>query len=400
MSIDDTHIITSECVSRGHPDKIADQISDSILDKYLESDPNSKVACETLISPDLVVVAGEVTSSAEVSFEPIIKKVLKEIGYNKDCGFDINNYKIISNINAQSSEINYAVTHGTQSEVLGAGDQGLMFGYATNETPSFMPIPIFLARAIIDLLDTARVSGTLPFLRPDAKTQVSLVRDSSGKTLGVDTIVVSTQHDKGISLYDVRVKVREFVADSLMASLPNNLAGLLLGAKYIINPAGSWTIGGPAADTGLTGRKIVVDNYGADCEIGGGAFSGKDPSKVDRSAAYAARYLAKNIVASKVADKAKVHLAYVIGEPYPVCLTVDTMGTSNISITDYELSHAVSEMFPMNPEHIINSLSLANPIYFVTARDGHFGISPYRHNGTSFYSWEETSDADRLAQLL
>jgi S-adenosylmethionine synthetase len=400
MSINDTRIITSECVSRGHPDKIADQISDAILDKHLEADPNAKVACETLISPNLIVVAGEVTSSAEVIIEPIIKNVLKDIGYNKECGFDVDTCKIILNINAQSKEINHAVTQGLDDVVLGAGDQGLMFGCATSETPSFMPVPIFLARSITDHLDAARVSGSLPFLRPDAKSQVSLVKSSEGKALGVDTIVVSTQHSESISVYDVRTKVREYIADTLSASIPGNLSGLLANAKYMINPAGAWTIGGPAADTGLTGRKIVVDNYGADCEIGGGAFSGKDPSKVDRSAAYAARYLAKNIVASKIADKAKVHLAYVIGEPYPVSMSIDTMGTSKLKVSDYELSMIISEMFPMSLENIIKSFSLASPIYLPTARDGHFGVSPYRHKGISFYTWEETSDADRMAQLL
>jgi|TARA_R110001583_G_scaffold16234_3_gene66079 S-adenosylmethionine synthetase len=385
---------TSECVSPGHPDKLADQISDAMLDAYLEQDSYSKVACETLISPGKVIVAGEVTSDASFDEDEVILRAIYEAGY------DSSKYEVIKNINTQSLEISSAVTGGGKSSVIGAGDQGMMFGYATNETPTFMPSAIFLSRSIIDSLVLSRTDESLDFLRPDSKSQVTM-RYVGDKPIEIDTILISTQHSGSIGLDELRGSILLNIVKKTIDSCPNDISSLYTkNTKVIINPAGIWTIGGPDADVGLTGRKIVVDNYGADCPIGGGAFSGKDPTKVDRSAAYASRYIAKSLVCGGVARKARVQVSYAIGIENPVSVTVDTFGTSTTGLTDNEISEAIAAICPLSVGDIIDKFQLRNPIYRVTARDGHFGINPYRLNGISYYTWEETSDSDDIQSLI
>jgi len=389
-----TFLWTSECVSPGHPDKLADQISDSILDEYLKIDPFSKVACETLISPGVVVIAGEVSSDAVFDEEEIALNVIESAGYNSS------KYRVIKNINQQSSQINSAVTGGDNSAVLGAGDQGMMFGYATNETPTYMPSAMFLSRSIIDCLVSARQSSALDFLRPDSKSQVTM-QYFGGIPVGIDTILVSTQHDSSVGIEKLRSKIKSDIIDQAMDSCPGYVTSLYnADTKVIINPAGIWTVGGPDADVGLTGRKIVVDNYGSDCPIGGGAFSGKDPTKVDRSAAYASRYIAKNLVAGGAAERVRVQVSYAIGMKDPVSVTVDTFGTSKLNIGDFELSNVIQTLCPLSVGDIIDKFQLRNPIYKVTARDGHFGVNPYRVGGISHYTWEETSDSYNIKSLL
>ncbi len=393
------YLWTSECVGAGHPDKVADQISDAVLDAYLAEDRNSKVACETMIAPGLIVVAGEVNSRLRhLDVERLAKDVVSDIGYNSRNGFDVDSCKVINAIGSQSNQINNAVENdGSDS---GAGDQGMMFGYATNETDSLMPTSIELSRQITNFFDLARTKEGVTMLEPDFKTQVTLRCSNEGSPISVDAVVISSQHKAGYQLIEVREMLRSLLRNCV-AGMPNKLSSLFTDStRYLLNPSGLWTLGGPAADTGLTGRKIVVDNYGSDCQIGGGAFSGKDPSKVDRSAAYAARYIAKNIVASGVSDKVKIQLSYAIGVSEAVSFRVDTMGTSNVEYTDHQIESMISEVFKTTPANIIDKLQLRNPVYRNTAASGHFGVSPYRHDNISYYTWEELSEVEELKKMF
>ena len=373
------YLFTSESVTEGHPDKIADQISDSILDACLEQDPYSRVACETLTCTGLVVIAGEITTKAYVDFQSLVRGVVASIGYdNALYGFDSNTCAVISSINKQSGDIAMGVDTG------GAGDQGMMFGYATNETPELMPTPISLAQKLCQRLSQVRKSGLLPYLRPDGKSQVTVEYDENMKPVRVDAVVISTQHAETVSNDDLRAGIQKHV---IQAVIPPQL--LDEDTKYHINPTGRFVIGGPMGDTGLTGRKIIVDTYGGMGRHGGGAFSGKDPTKVDRSAAYMARYIAKNVVAGGLSDKCEVQLAYAIGVADPVSVLVETFGTEKVDpsvIPDIIRSH-----FKLTPRGIIESLNLRRPIYKKTAAYGHFGRTD------PDFTWEATDKAAKLA---
>jgi S-adenosylmethionine synthetase len=374
----DRFLFTSESVTEGHPDKIADQISDAILDACLEQDPLSRVACETLTCTGLVVVAGEITTQAYVDFQTLVRETVREIGYDDALkGFDCNTCGVISTINRQSPDIAQGVDTG------GAGDQGMMFGYATNETPELMPTPISLAHRLAEKLTEVRKNGKLPYLRPDGKSQVTVEYDSNYRPVRVDAVVISTQHAEDVSNEQLRKEILEQV---IKAVIPAEL--LDAKTKYHINPTGRFVIGGPMGDTGLTGRKIIVDTYGGMGRHGGGAFSGKDPTKVDRSAAYMARYVAKNIVAAGLADRCEVQLAYAIGVAEPVSVRIDTFGTGTVS--EQRLIELVRENFQLTPKGIIESLNLRRPIFKKTAAYGHFG-----RTGESF-TWEATDKAAAL----
>ena len=351
---------TSESVSAGHPDKVADQISDAILDAYLKLDPLSKVACECLITTNILVIAGGVTSHAKIDPVEIAKTVLKDIGYDNDAvGFNCHKAIILNVIHTQSSEIFNSVVDG------GAGDQGIMFGHACRDTKELMPLAIILAHKIVKKLHELRKDKTLPWLRPDAKSQVTLTYEN-GVPVSVDKVVVSTQHDESISQADIRTAVIEKVIEPILGEwIKKNQP------EYLINPSGSFTIGGPHGDTGLTGRKIVVDTYGGSCPHGGGAFSGKDPSKVDRSAAYAARYIAKHLVASGLMDKCTVQLSYAIGVSEPTSIHIESYGTHRCDLST--LVKVVYDLFPVKPNQIIDVFQLRQPIYAQTASYGHFG---------------------------
>jgi S-adenosylmethionine synthetase len=365
-------------VTEGHPDKIADQISDAILDACLEQDPLSRVACETLTCTGLVVVAGEITTQAYVDFQTLVRETVREIGYDDALkGFDCNTCGVISTINRQSPDIAQGVDTG------GAGDQGMMFGYATNETPELMPAPISLAHRLAEKLTEVRKNGKMPYLRPDGKSQVTVEYDSNYRPVRVDAVVISTQHSEDVTNEQLRKEILEQV---IKAVIPAEL--LDAKTKYHINPTGRFVIGGPMGDTGLTGRKIIVDTYGGMGRHGGGAFSGKDPTKVDRSAAYMARYVAKNIVAAGLADRCEVQLAYAIGVAEPVSVRVDTFGTATVS--EQRLIELIRENFQLTPKGIIESLNLRRPIFKKTAAYGHFGRS-----GESF-TWEATDKAEAL----
>jgi len=386
LSNTDRFLFTSESVTEGHPDKIADQISDSILDACLAEDPYSRVACETLTCTGLVVVAGEITTKAHLDVQTLVRNAVKEIGYDDALkGFDSNTCAVISTINTQSPDIAQGVDTG------GAGDQGMMFGYATNETPELMPTPISLAHKLAFKLSEVRKSGKMAYLRPDGKSQVTVEYDANHKPVRIDAVVISTQHaefsdkDKNSTLTNekLRADIMEFV---IQAVLPAEL--LDADTKYHINPTGRFVIGGPMGDSGLTGRKIIVDTYGGMGRHGGGAFSGKDPTKVDRSAAYMARYIAKNIVASGLADRCEVQLAYAIGVAEPVSIRVDTFGTGKIA--EPRLVELVRENFKLTPKGIIESLNLRRPVFKKTAAYGHFGRS-----GDTF-TWEATDKAAAL----
>ena len=381
-----SYIFTSESVSEGHPDKVCDQISDAILDSYLAQDPNSRVACETLIKNNTVIVAGEITSSGTPNIEEVIRNTVNEIGYDHDdLGFNGNNCEIQNLISKQSLDIAQGVNEGEGEDLdQGAGDQGLMFGYACSETPVLMPAPINLSHELVLKQSEVRKNGELGWLRPDAKSQVSVVYKDDIKTVDyVSAIVLSTQHDEDVSQDEIKAKVREEIIDPI---IPNEW--IKEDTKIYINPTGKFVIGGPVGDCGLTGRKIIVDTYGGMARHGGGAFSGKDPSKVDRSAAYACRYVAKNIVAAGLAERCEVQVSYAIGIAEPTSITVDTLGTG--SLPENEISQIVRENFDLRPKNLINLLDLKRPIYKNTASYGHFG----RENKD--FSWENTDISSQI----
>jgi len=373
------YLFTSESVTEGHPDKIADQISDAILDSCLADDPTSRVACETLTATGLVVIAGEITTKAYVDFQTVVRGTVASIGYdNALYGFDANTCAVISSINKQSGDIAMGVDTG------GAGDQGMMFGYAVNENSDLMPTPIALAHKLTQRLSHVRKNGMLPFLRPDGKSQVTVEYDANGKVLRVDAVVISTQHAETVTNDELRSEILKHV---IQAMIPAHLLDEY--TKYHINPTGRFVIGGPMGDTGLTGRKIIVDTYGGMGRHGGGAFSGKDPTKVDRSAAYMARHIAKNVVAAGLAERCEVQLAYAIGVADPVSVLVETFGTEKVDpaiIPDLIRSH-----FSLTPRGIIESLNLRRPIYRKTAAYGHFGRTD------PDFTWESTDKAAKLA---
>jgi S-adenosylmethionine synthetase len=378
--LSDRFLFTSESVTEGHPDKIADQVSDAILDACLEQDPYSRVAAETLTATGLEVIAGEITTKAYVDFQSLVRGVIASIGYNNALyGFDSNTCAVISSINKQSGDIAQGVDTG------GAGDQGMMFGYASNETPELMPAPISLAHKLCRQLSAVRKSGKLPYLRPDGKSQVTVEYGENGKPERIDAVVISSQHSESISNEELHADILKHV---IQAVLPSQW--LDEHTKYHINPTGRFVIGGPMGDTGLTGRKIIVDTYGGMGRHGGGAFSGKDPTKVDRSAAYMARHIAKNIVAAGLADKAEVQLAYAIGVPEPVSVLVETFGTGKLS--EAKLTELVRKNFLLTPKGIIESLNLRRPIFQKTAAYGHFGRTEPE------FTWESTGKAPKLAE--
>ena len=376
------YLFTSESVSEGHPDKIADQISDAVLDAIIAQDPNARVACETLIKTGMAMVAGEVTTSAWVDLEQIVRKTITDIGYNSsDVGFDGATCAVLNVIGKQSSDIAQVVDR-EEKRKQGAGDQGLMFGYACDETPTLMPAPITYAHRLVEQQSKVRRDGVLPWLRPDAKSQVTF-RYEDDKITGIDAVVLSTQHDPDISQKDLQEAVRELIIDKVLPA-----EWLDKDTKYHINPTGKFVIGGPVGDCGLTGRKIIVDTYGGSAHHGGGAFSGKDPSKVDRSAAYAGRYVAKNIVAAGLAKRCEVQVSYAIGVAEPTSVMVNTFGTG--TIPDDEIIKRVRTVFDLTPYGIIEMLDLIRPIYRQTAAYGHFGRE------LPDFTWEKTDRADAL----
>jgi len=380
------YIFTSESVSEGHPDKVCDQISDAILDSYLAQDPNSRVACETLIKNNTVIVAGEITSNGTPNIEEVIRKTVNEIGYNHDdLGFNGNNCEIQNLISKQSPDIAQGVNEGEGEDLdQGAGDQGLMFGYACSETSVLMPAPINLSHELVLKQSEVRKNGELGWLRPDAKSQVSVVYKDDRKTVDyVSAIVLSTQHDEDISQDEIKAKVREKIINPIIPT-----EWIKEDTKIYINPTGKFVIGGPVGDCGLTGRKIIVDTYGGMARHGGGAFSGKDPSKVDRSAAYACRYVAKNIVAAGLAERCEVQVSYAIGIAEPTSITVDTLGTGSLS--EIEISQIVRDNFDLRPKNLINLLDLKRPIYKNTASYGHFGRED------KDFSWENTDISSQI----
>ncbi|MBI2997133.1 MAG: methionine adenosyltransferase [Deltaproteobacteria bacterium] len=380
------YLFTSESVSEGHPDKMCDQISDAILDAHLREDPESRVACEALAKTGMIVVAGEITSQARISYNEIAREVVRDIGYTDSAlGFDGNTCAIITAVERQSPDISIGVTESEGKEQ-GAGDQGMMFGFACDETPELMPLPIQMAHILVKYLAKIRKGGEAPFIRPDSKSQVT-VEYHGGRPVRVQSVVISTQHSPDIEYG----KLRETIIDGVVrAVIPREY--LDQNTTYHVNPTGRFVVGGPQGDCGLTGRKIIVDTYGGMGRHGGGAFSGKDPTKVDRSAAYMARYIAKNIVGAKLARKCEVQLAYVIGVAQPVSIAVDTFGTG--TIPEKELSRIIRELFDLRPKSIIQTLDLKRPIYRPTASYGHFGRAA--ENG--YFTWEKTDRVEDLKQ--
>ena len=394
-----SYLFTSESVSEGHPDKLADQISDAVLDAILAQDPNARVACETLVKTGAAIVAGEITTNAWVDIEEITRKVINDIGYdNSNVGFDGYTCAIVNMIGKQSPHIAQGVDR-KKPEEQGAGDQGLMFGYACNEAPEYMPAPIYYAHRLVEQQAKVRKSGKLKWLRPDAKSQVTLRYDGN-KIVGLDAVVLSTQHDPGVKQKDLVAGVMKHILEPV---LPKAWLKALPKSKIHINPTGKFEIGGPVGDAGLTGRKIIVDTYGGMARHGGGAFSGKDPSKVDRSAAYAARYVAKNVVAAGLADKCEVQVSYAIGVAEPTSISVTTFGTGKIS--DEKIEKLIRQHFDLRPYGIMKMLDLLHPIYRATAAYGHFGRKPKqitytdakgkKHTATAF-SWEKSDKAEGL----
>ena len=391
-------LFTSESVTEGHPDKICDQISDAVLDALMEQDPMSRVACETSITTGLVLVMGEITTKAYVDIQKIVRETIREIGYDRaKYGFDCDTCGVITAIDEQSADIAMGVDKALEAkenkmsdeelEAIGAGDQGMMFGYATNETEEYMPYPIALAHKLARKLTEVRKNGTLPYLRPDGKTQVTVEYDENGKAKRLDAVVLSTQHGEEVSQEQIHEDIKKYVFDTV---LPADMVDE--DTKFFINPTGRFVIGGPNGDSGLTGRKIIVDTYGGYARHGGGAFSGKDCTKVDRSAAYAARYVAKNIVAAGLADKCEIQLSYAIGVAQPTSVMVDTFGTGKIA--DDELVKIVRENFDLRPAGIIKMLDLRRPIYRQTAAYGHFGRNDLN------LPWEATNKAEALKKYL
>ena len=376
---------TSESVSEGHPDKLADQISDAILDAFLKDDPDSRVACETLVKTDLVVIAGEISSNAKPDLESVVRSVINEVGYDNDeVGFNGSKVEIVNAIGMQSNDIAQGVNEGTGTDTnQGAGDQGLMFGYATNETSVLMPAPITFSHLLVKKQADVRKNKVLPWLRPDAKSQLSFVYDEAGKPSYISAVVLSTQHDENVSFSDLEEGVRKEIIEKVLPS-----EWLTSDTKVYINPTGRFVIGGPVGDCGLTGRKIIVDTYGGMARHGGGAFSGKDPSKVDRSAAYAGRYVAKNVVAAGLAEKCEIQVSYAIGIAEPTSISINTFGTN--AIPEEEIANLVSENFELKPKELIQMLDLKKPIYQKTAAYGHFGRDDKE------FTWEMTNKADKI----
>ena len=392
------HLFTSESVTEGHPDKLCDAVSDAILDACMEQDPMSRVACETASCTGFVLVTGEITTAANLDIPAIVRRTVNEIGYNDSkVGFDGNTCAVMVALDKQSPDIAMGVDKALEAreaqmtdeqlEAIGAGDQGMMFGYATNETPELMPYPISLAHRLARQLMKVRKDGTLPYLRPDGKSQVSVEYDEDGKPIRLEAVVLSTQHDEEVTQEQIRADIRKYVFDPI---LPKELVDQ--DTKFFINPTGRFVIGGPQGDAGLTGRKIIVDTYGGYARHGGGAFSGKDCTKVDRSAAYAARYVAKNIVAAGLAEKCEIPLSYAIGVAQPTSVMVDTFGTGRVS--DEKLVEIIRENFDLRPAGIIKMLDLRRPIYRPTAAYGHFG-----RDDVSF-PWEATDKAEILKKHL
>ena len=425
-----SYLFTSESVSEGHPDKVADQISDAILDHFMALDPHSKVACETLVTTGQVVLAGEVKSDAYVELQDIARDVIREIGYNKSAYcFDADSCGVLSAIHGQSADINRGVER-TAPEEQGAGDQGIMFGYACRETPSLMPLTLDLSHALLEELAHIRKEELhlMPYLRPDAKSQVTVEYSEEGKPQRIDTIVISTQHDDFIQPTDATAEAQAVADAAMQARITEDIRRVLLPrvlarypeevqhafdseTKLLVNPTGKFVIGGPHGDTGLTGRKIIVDTYGGKAAHGGGAFSGKDPSKVDRSAAYAARHIAKNLVAAGIADEVLVQLAYAIGVAEPISIFIDTNGTSHLALSDAEIAQRVGKLFDLRPYAIEQRLKLRAPIYRETASYGHFGREPRKvtkHFSTNsrgnlaleveLFTWEKLDYVDTLRQ--
>ncbi len=376
------HLFTSESVSEGHPDKVADQISDSILDAIFQQDPSARVACETMVNTGMVVLSGEITTSAVIDYNEIVRNRIKEIGYNSsDMGFDYNSCAVLTAMDKQSADIAMGVDEGDDKEQ-GAGDQGLMFGYASHETDVLMPAPITYAHRLVKRQAEVRKNGALPWLRPDAKSQVTF-RYEDNKPVGIDAVVLSTQHSDDIKTETLREAVMEEIIKPILPA-----EWLDKDTKYFINPTGRFVVGGPVGDCGLTGRKIIVDTYGGMARHGGGAFSGKDPSKVDRSAAYAGRYVAKNIVAAGLADRCEIQVSYAIGVAEPTSISVDTFGTGKID--DARIVELVNEHFDLRAGGLVKMLDLLHPIYAPTAAYGHFGREDLN------VSWEKTDKADAL----
>lgn len=379
-------VFTSESVSEGHPDKVADQISDGILDSLLREDPTSRVACETMVKNGVVILAGEVTSKANLEPEKVVRQVIRDIGYcDPDIGFDSETCEIMTFVNAQSDDISVGVTEGKGAfDEQGAGDQGLMFGFACKETPEYLPLPISLSHRLVEELARARKAGEVDYLRPDSKSQVT-VRYEGTTPKCVDTVVLSTQHSDNVSSEELEQYIKTSIIDKVV---PENFRDDSI--RVLVNPTGRFVVGGPVADCGLTGRKIIVDTYGGYSRHGGGAFSGKDPSKVDRSAAYASRYLAKNIVAAGLAERCEVQVAYAIGVAEPVSVLVDTFGTGTVA--EEKIESAAKDCFDLRPKKIIESLNLLRPIYQATAAYGHFG----RNADNGFFPWEEIDKTEAL----
>ena len=391
-------LFTSESVTEGHPDKMCDAISDAILDALMEQDPMSRVACETCTTTGLVMVMGEITTKAYVDIQKIVRETVREIGYDRaKYGFDCDTCGVLTAIDEQSSDIAMGVDKALEAkennmtddelDAIGAGDQGMMFGFATNETPEYMPYPIALAHKLARRLTEVRKNGTLPYLRPDGKTQVTVEYDENGKPFRLDAVVLSTQHDENVTQEQIHEDIKKYVFDEI---LPQEMVDA--DTKFFINPTGRFVIGGPHGDSGLTGRKIIVDTYGGYARHGGGAFSGKDCTKVDRSAAYAARYVAKNMVAAGLADKCEVQLSYAIGVAHPTSIEVDTFGTGKLS--DDRLVEIIREHFDLRPAGIIKMLDLRRPIYKQTAAYGHFGRTDVD------LPWEKLDKVDVLKKYL
>ncbi len=384
------YLFTSESVSEGHPDKLADQISDAVLDACLEQDPESRVACETFTTTDMVLVGGEVTTTASIDIERIVRRTATDIGYvDREFGLDAANMEVSNLLHSQSPDISQGVTSGQGLyEEQGAGDQGMMFGYACDETPELMPAPIMYAHQILRRAAELRKSGAIGWLRPDSKSQVTLRYDAEGRPSRVDSVVVSHQHHPEVA-YD---EIRDTVVEQIISPVLRETGLLDSDTVYYVNPTGRFVTGGPHGDSGLTGRKIIVDTYGGMGRHGGGAFSGKDPSKVDRSAAYMARYVAKNLIAARLAEKAEVSLAYAIGVPFPVSVRVQTFGTS--SAPESSLAEAIREVFDLSPAGIVRTLDLKRPVYGATAAYGHFGRSE------PGCTWEQTNEAANLVAAV